>query len=108
MTKDRVQLGYVKKLGEFLNELNQWGKTKFLWEYGEDYVCISLYTDGQKYHIKATKDGYLGCVASCRKPRPGEDWTRGNDLSDGKLDEETWNRIINKKRDCPDPKASRY
>lgn len=39
-------------------------------------------------------DGYLGCIASCRKPRAGEDWHRGSDLHDGPLTEETWHRIL--------------
>ena len=38
--------------------------------------------------------GYLGCIASSRTPRAGEDWTRGNDLSDGPLTHETWVRIV--------------
>lgn len=39
-------------------------------------------------------DGYLGCIASSRKPRAGEKHTRGNDLADGPLTEETWRRIL--------------
>ena len=39
--------------------------------------------------------GYLGCMAQTRKPRAGEDWNRGNDLSDGSYSEETWNDIKN-------------
>ena len=27
-------------------------------------------------------------------PRAGEDWTRGNDLPDGKLTKETWSSIL--------------
>jgi hypothetical protein len=38
--------------------------------------------------------GYLGCTASTRKPRAGEDWPRGNDLADGPLSEETWHSIL--------------
>ncbi|MEE8114809.1 MAG: hypothetical protein V3T23_10710, partial [Nitrososphaerales archaeon] len=37
---------------------------------------------------------YLGCTASSRKPRAGEDWTRGSDLADGDLSLETWNKIL--------------
>lgn len=39
-------------------------------------------------------DGYLGCVSTTRKPRAGEDWSRGNDLADGPLTERTWYRIL--------------
>lgn len=69
---------------------------------GESYeheLKVRLYTDSHKYTIVAidrSKDnGYLGCVASTRKPRAGEDWTRGNDLADGPFDLETWQKIKN-------------
>ncbi len=39
-------------------------------------------------------DGYLGCIADSRKPRAGEDWTRGSDLSDGPLSEVMWRQIL--------------
>lgn len=38
--------------------------------------------------------GYLGCIASSRKPRAGETWTRGSDLHDGDLNKETWYGIL--------------
>lgn len=66
-----------------------------------DEVRIKLYTDNNYYSIIATLDkanqkpgGYLGCIASSRKPRAGEDWTRGNDLADGEFSQETWNNIL--------------
>lgn len=61
-----------------------------------------FYTDNYEYIIKvvdkyenSNKISYLGCVMNCRKSRPGEDWLRGNDLPDGALNNETWNRIKN-------------
>jgi len=58
---------------------------------------VYIYTNDYQYHINAVErskdDGYLGCTVSCRKPRPGEQWTRGNDLPDGKLCRETWDNI---------------
>jgi hypothetical protein len=36
----------------------------------------------------------LGCGASTRKPRSGEDWTRRNDLPDGPFNEKTWRNIL--------------
>lgn len=84
----------TEKLGKFVDELGRWGKAKFLWQEEEGWVRVSLFTDGNCYGIRATDTGYLGCIVSARKPRPGEDWTRGNDLADGKLNEETWNRIL--------------
>lgn len=65
------------------------------------FRCI-FYTNNHKYSIsgyvpiEADKDnkGYLGCVASTRKPRPGEDWTRGNDLPDGNYSKQTFDKIV--------------
>jgi hypothetical protein len=58
-----------------------------------------LYTDEYHYQIVAIDrdkdDGYLGCQVSSRKPRAGEDWTRGNDLPDGPFTRDTWNKILN-------------
>lgn len=59
-----------------------------------------LYTDHHAYSIRAqvptTADerGYLGCTVSRRKPRAGEDWTRGSDLADGPFSMQTWTRIL--------------
>ena len=54
---------------------------------------IRLYTDRTRYQIKVT-NCYLGCTASSRKPRPGEDWTRGNDLPDGPFSKDTFYAIL--------------
>lgn len=57
-----------------------------------------LYTSEYRFSISAIeKDegGYLGCTMSNRKPRAGEEHTRGNDLHDGKLTRETWEGIKN-------------
>jgi hypothetical protein len=59
---------------------------------------VNIYTDNYKYRINAVEKlegekSYLGCTVSSRKPLAGEDWTRGNDLADGKLTRETWERI---------------
>jgi len=68
----------------------------------EDYehrLRVRLYTNDHVYtivaHERGKDDGYLGCVASTRKPRAGEDWTRGNDLADGPFNRETWGKIKN-------------
>lgn len=65
----------------------------------EDYVgLVVFYTRTFSYSIKARVDhgqpGYLGCIASARKPLAGEVHTRGNDLADGHFTEATWQRII--------------
>ena len=58
---------------------------------------IHFYTNDHEYcivaHDRSRDEGYLGCTASTRKPRAGEDWTRGNDLADGKFTRGTWERI---------------
>lgn len=61
--------------------------------------AIRVYTDTNRYSVRAQEhadddNGYLGCQASSRKPRAGEDWTRGSDLADGPLSEETWHKIL--------------
>lgn len=57
-------------------------------------INIYFYTKDNRYSITAKKE-YLGCQVSSRKPRAGEDWTRGNDLPDGKFNRDTWNNIKN-------------
>lgn len=63
-------------------------------EQKERSIHISFYTKNNKYSLIA-KETYLGCGVSSRKPRAGEDWTRGNDLPDGTFSQETWDRIKN-------------
>ena len=64
----------------------------------KDSVYIKIFTYEHSYSISATlpeyNGGYLGCTGSCRKSRPGETWTRGSDLADGKYNETTFNRIV--------------
>ena len=57
--------------------------------YTRDHVYGIIAIDRQK------NNGYLGCVVSTRKPRAGEDWTRGNDLPDGPYTYKTWQKIKN-------------
>ncbi len=63
----------------------------------DDRVRFYLFTNNYKYSIDVKEDsngGYLGCVMSKRKSRAGEDWIRGRDLPDGKLNVNTWTRIL--------------
>ena len=59
---------------------------------------IRIYTNANCYSITSKRYGngrtYLGCIASSRKSRAGEDWQRGNDLPDGPLSERTWEAIL--------------
>lgn len=69
----------------------------------EDHTTLQLYTDRNRYRLTVVERwaaggvpaaGYLGCTASARKSRAGEDWNRGSDLADGVLCEDTWLRIL--------------
>ncbi len=52
-----------------------------------------IYTNDHSYQISFT-DTYMGCVASCRKPRAGEDWIRSNDLHDGPFSRATFIAVM--------------
>ncbi len=56
---------------------------------GSVIFCTGIHS----YHFSFTDD-YLGCIASCRTQRPGENWTRGSDLPDGEFSRETFDEII--------------
>ncbi len=66
----------------------------------EKGIRIKIFTNDNYYSIIAyppnNEDykGYLGCMGGSRKPRTGEDWSRGNDLADGKFSKETWIEIL--------------
>lgn len=60
----------------------------------DNYVNYIICTDKHRYSISATP-WYLGCIASTMFYRPGENWTRGNDLPDGPFNYETWLNIKN-------------
>ena len=57
-----------------------------------NHVTYIICTAEHRYSISATPT-YLGCIASATRQRPGEDWTRGNDLPDGPFSRETWESI---------------
>lgn len=68
----------------------------------DNEVVVKVFTEVNCYSIRArgpdssgVDKGYLGCVSTSRKPRAGETRSRGNDLTDGDLSEETWGRIKN-------------
>jgi len=62
-------------------------------------ITFRIYTETHRYSISSTwKENhaqYLGCIASTRGFRVGEDWTRDSDLPDGYFCRETWERIKN-------------
>ncbi len=90
-------------LEETKNQLLQWIPSKYKEEdcisIKDNVIHLRLFTDTNEYKIIAIPkdkdyEGYLGCIASSRKPRAGETWTRGNDLPDGYFCYETWVRIL--------------
>lgn len=93
-------MGTIKDLKLWLDELIFPGEFKEFVHVTSDvdklFKC-SIYTDEHVYQIVAIendKDSYLGCQATARKERPGETWKRGNDLSDGELERNTWVKIL--------------
>lgn len=89
---------WIDNLGRYSSDQNVEIKEYADSSNGIGHYHFFIYTNEHRYSIIAkTKEGgrsYLGCIVSSRKPRAGEDWTRGNDLADGDLSEETWNRIL--------------
>jgi len=108
---EKIKNGVVKYFNlnkqEEVNEFDYKEWLKEIVPYGVHYVKyvrrnsekerFYIYTHENVYAItvrweKGNK-GYMGCVVSCRKPRAGEDWTRGHDLPDGGYCYETWQKI---------------
>ncbi|MBA7620341.1 hypothetical protein ES703_27687 [subsurface metagenome] len=95
--KDEICRGQFKKFVKVIEDSGEGGGAV-----GSEYEFrfrFNIYTETHRYRISAldrsSDEGYLGCTASTRKPRAGEDWTRGNDLPDGKFTKETWEHIKN-------------
>ena len=97
----------LKDFMKWTNEISRYGKLgncaiitgdEVPSDVAQSKINIKIFTDTNCYSITARDSeddaGYLGCIASTRKPRAGEDWTRGNDLDDGDLTKETWYRIL--------------
>lgn len=94
---------------DWLNEVKTWGEhTEQDWM---DYITyydevqgrlmFHLYTDHYCYHLAAhlpyddrNDAGSLLLSGWTRKPRAGEDWSRGNDLHDGDFSHETFVRCM--------------
>jgi len=67
----------------------------------DEHFIVHIFTRENRYqinvHYRADKKickTYLGGGRSTRKPRAGEDWTRGNDLSDGPFSKEVFEKIM--------------
>ena len=88
--KELVRYGNVDSQVLIFIDTKEDGKNRF--------IC-RLYTNDHCYSISGYKpfgsnNGYLGCIASTRKNRVGEDWNRGSDLPDGKYSKKTFDAIV--------------
>jgi len=98
------EMGYCCYI-QWLKSISRYGNIKrtclFFDLHNGGSLRTIFFTNDHTYYIScrlpsdSCKEGYLGCTARCRKPRPGETWTRGSDLADGKYKEETFRRIVN-------------
>lgn len=96
--KDEIcRYGQFAKIVQILED--EGGSEAGVGKHGESKFKCNIFTEEYRYRISAIDrsedEGYLGCTSSTRKPRAGEDWTRGNDLPDGKFTRETWEHIKN-------------
>jgi hypothetical protein len=100
------QQSFRSTLVEWLKELAPFGnidkylrKTRERFDVDSDAdrfansVTYIFCTEENTYHINAYPDR-LSTGASSRKQRPGENWTRGNDLPDGPFCRETWDNFL--------------
>jgi len=58
---------------------------------------FQIFTESNVYRMRvvdAPDRASLICEASSRTPLPGETWTRGLDIADGPLSEETWHKFV--------------
>lgn len=93
MNYDELEQQLRTWLGAFSRRIL--AKDAFRFEHTEQGGRVRLATATHQYVISfhPTSD-YLGCIADSRIVRAGETWTRGNDLADGKFNEETFKRIV--------------
>lgn len=91
-----------------LEKVLQWIDEDFKFASSENNVLVTrgvltssikIFTYNNEYKIVVgectdEKLGYLMGFAGSRKPRAGEDWTRGNDIKDGPFSKETWYQIL--------------
>jgi len=87
----------INRSDDFIQVVAEEGESKGdgIADFRTKFTC-KTYTHDCCYSIVAIDrddGGYLGCVASMRKPYAGEDHTRSNDLINGPLTRQTWEAI---------------
>lgn len=60
----------------------------------EDGAWRAILIGAERYSVTFREDRYVGASYASLEPREGEDWNRGNDLSDGPQTDETIDRVI--------------
>lgn len=88
-------------INRFFFERGEIKESSFFSKIEENEVKIYLCTLRSRYRIFIKNSdpdkeyfGYLGCQVSNTSSYYGEDWIRGNDLSDGTICPETWRQIL--------------
>ena len=96
----------VRDLPEKYNEVKAWlggrySSRNILAVLNDERLRLKWYTRDSKISVVIvlpgqgnSLHGYIGATRECRAPRPGETWTRGNDMADGSYCHETWLRVI--------------
>ena len=96
-TKPLLTIGEKKKFVEsFLSQAKHFDPNCMMWGQDNGGLYLKLYTANHSFLI-ALGDGesdYLGCTCSTTHPWPGEQHTRGCDLTDGKFGAETLTKIL--------------
>ena len=92
-------------LYKWLKELSRYRNIEdsiYIYDYKKGEIHLQIFTKDHYYTIVAMipsekrPKGYLGTYGQVRKPRAGENWTRGSDLPDGNYSKETWDSF----KDC--------
>lgn len=106
--REKLEEEYKAKLipfGEMPDDLKNWffnllrGKHAheilLIFKNSAERIEIVMYTETYKYSIIANeRHNYLGASYSARKLLAGENWLRGGDLSNGKYNKDTCDKII--------------
>jgi len=99
LSEAKIESEHGKQLVEWLRAYKySYGKRVHVVVNTEDEIRLRIYTARNCYgihaHIVRPDYIYFACEASTRAPRPGEDWTRGNDLPDGQFSQELLHEIM--------------
>ncbi len=87
---------WIGELGTLRTQPNAWRFEDLHPEADMETGRLIFCTAAHQYTVRfrSLERTYLGCGVTSRTTRPGETWTRGNDLHDGKFSRETWDGIL--------------